>query len=260
MSDDLTDAPIEGSAFLRHFSYPFEKLESTEPVYVHTVVDPFIGWFKTSACNSSFPWLNTKNAIEPNLDNHDATVFKMISNYEDLLFCRRYPDNETVRVMYCAHALNHALSDLRDQGFHRARILILAPTKESARRIVRTFLSLMPKGSTVSHRRRFERDFGPAPGEADQEKRKGYKPKDYQDWFSYFRLSYGFLRLRKRISFLSFPVPSDIPSGILGNTSDHFRIGISFAKKSVKLYSAFVDSDLILASPLGLQTIIDEEK
>ncbi|KAF6775942.1 hypothetical protein AHF37_04329 [Paragonimus kellicotti] len=88
---------------------------------------------------------------------------------------------------------------------------------------------LMPKGSTVSHRRRFERDFGPAPGEASQAKRKGSKPKDYQDWFSC-------------------------------NTSDHFRIGISFAKKSVKLYSAFADSDLILASPLGLQTIIDEEK
>ncbi|KAF5396323.1 hypothetical protein PHET_10716 [Paragonimus heterotremus] len=180
MNDDLTDAPVEGSAFLRHFSYPFEKLENSEPVYVHTVV-----------------------AVEPNLNDHDATVFKMISNYEDLLSCRRYPDNETARIMYCAHALNHALrsrklivknnereqrhgvsDDLRDQGFHRARILILAPTKESARRIVHTFLSLMPKGSTVSHRRRFERDFGPSPGEASQDKRKGYKPKDYQEWFS----------------------------------------------------------------------------
>ncbi|CAH8535560.1 unnamed protein product [Dicrocoelium dendriticum] len=88
---------------------------------------------------------------------------------------------------------------------------------------------LMPKGSTVSHRRRFEVDFGPRPGETDKEKRKGRKPADYEEWFSC-------------------------------NVCDHFRIGISFSKKSVKLYSAFSDADVILASPLGLQTIIDNEK
>lgn len=42
----------------------------------------------------------------------------------------------------------------------------------------------MPKGSTVSHRRRFERDFGPQPGDTDKEKKKGRKPKDYEEWFS----------------------------------------------------------------------------
>ncbi|VDO55991.1 unnamed protein product, partial [Schistosoma margrebowiei] len=124
-------------------------------------------------------------------------------------------------------------SSLRDQGFHRARTLILAPTKEAARRIVHTFFHLMPKGSTVSHRRRFERDFGPQPGDTDKEKKKGRKPKDYEEWFS------GKLNT--------------------GNSSDNFRIGMAFSKKSVKLYSAFRDSDIILASPLGIKTVIDDE-
>ncbi|VDP95806.1 unnamed protein product [Trichobilharzia regenti] len=42
----------------------------------------------------------------------------------------------------------------------------------------------MPKGSTVCHRRRFEQDFGPKPGDTDKEKKKGRKPKDYEEWFS----------------------------------------------------------------------------
>ncbi|CAH8581958.1 unnamed protein product [Schistosoma rodhaini] len=194
-----------------------------------------------------FPFLNTKNPIEPDIKAEDFILYKMITNYEDVFYCRRTPENESIRLLYCSHALNHSLrcqtlvsknnekekqfgasDSLRDQGFHRARTLILAPTKEAARRIVHTFLHLMPKGSTVSHRRRFERDFGPQPGDTDKEKKKGRKPKDYEEWFS-------------------------------GNSSDNFRIGMAFSKKSVKLYSAFRDSDLILASPLGIKAVIDDE-
>ncbi|BHF62200.1 hypothetical protein SprV_0100518100 [Sparganum proliferum] len=166
--------------------------------------------------------------------------------WQDVFYYQRQPKMEKVRELYCAHALNHALKSrklvmknnaraeksglddsLRDQGFHRARVLILLPTREAARRTVHQMLRLMPKGSTVSHRKRFERDFGPQEGQTDREKRKGKKPADYEEWFS-------------------------------SNCDDKFRIGIAVSKKSVKLYSAFADSDIILASPLGLETLFND--
>lgn len=76
-------------------------------------------------------------------------------------------------------------------------MLILAPTKEAARRIVHTFLGLMPKGSTVSHRKRFERDFGPQTPEAQKNNEIGRKPKDYKEWFSCKSVSYLSSRFHK---------------------------------------------------------------
>lgn len=43
-----------------------------------------------------------------------------------------------------------------------------------------------------------------------------------------------------------------------GNTDDCFRIGVALAKKSLKLYTAFDESDILIASPLGLRMIIGE--
>ncbi|CAH8581941.1 unnamed protein product [Schistosoma rodhaini] len=245
--EETVNNQLNASSFLRHFSIPYEQVKDQRCPEVTVAVNPHIGWYKSSADRKMFPFLNTKNPIEPDIKAEDFILYKMITNYEDVFYCRRTPENESIRLLYCSHALNHSLrcqtlvsknnekekqfgasDSLRDQGFHRARTLILAPTKEAARRIVHTFLHLMPKGSTVSHRRRFERDFGPQPGDTDKEKKKGRKPKDYEEWFS-------------------------------GNSSDNFRIGMAFSKKSVKLYSAFRDSDLILASPLGIKAVIDDE-
>ncbi|VDD84378.1 unnamed protein product [Mesocestoides corti] len=153
----------------------------------------------------------------------------MVDNYEDLFYCLRDPTMEQIRELYCAHVLNHTLNSLRDQGFHRARTLIILPTRESARRTVHQMLRLMPKGSTVSHRKRFEREFGPEEGQSDRDKRKGKKPPDFEEWFSC-------------------------------NHDDRFRIGIAVSKKTVKLYSPFSESDIILASPLGLETLINNNE
>lgn len=45
-----------------------------------------------------------------------------------------------------------------------------------------------------------------------------------------------------------------------GNTDDCFRIGIGLAKKSLKLYTKFEESDILLCSPVGLRMIIGDQE
>ena len=44
-----------------------------------------------------------------------------------------------------------------------------------------------------------------------------------------------------------------------GNVDDCFKIGIAVKKTSLKLYAKFYSSDIIVASPLGLRTVIGGE-
>jgi U3 small nucleolar RNA-associated protein 25 len=53
--------------------------------------------------------------------------------------------------------------------------------------------------------------------------------------------------------------PDDYKATFAGNIDDCFRIGLSFSKNTLKLYAEFYAADVIIASPLGLRTIIGGE-
>ena len=108
--------------------------------------------------------------------------------------------------------------EIRDQGFTRPKVLILAPFKKNAFDIINTLTEL--SGLEIEHKKRFIDEFDLADDTVDPS-----KPKDYQLTFA-------------------------------GNVDDCFRIGLKFTRKHLKLYSEFYASDIIVASPLGLRMII----
>ena len=53
--------------------------------------------------------------------------------------------------------------------------------------------------------------------------------------------------------------PADHVAMFQGNIDDDFRLGIKLTRRSLKLFSEFYSSDIIIASPFGLRRVIDSE-
>ncbi|GFS21628.1 U3 small nucleolar RNA-associated protein 25 [Elysia marginata] len=180
-------------------------------------------------------------------------LFSIVNSYQDILYPKQtHANTEEIRLVYCMHALNHVLKtrariiahnfkikhnknqaadddiEYRDQGLTRPKVLIVLPYRNRALKVVNLLISLLfgSEQANVSNRKRFEEEYSELEesGLAD----KAYKTEDFKKLFE-------------------------------GNTDDNFRIGLSVSKKSLRLYSPFYESDIILASPLGLRMIIGLE-
>lgn len=178
------------------------------------------------------------------------TVF----SYTDLYVSTRTHKNAPhLRHLYALHALNHIYKtrdrvlknnaklariaatasddksnaaeppDLRDQGFTRPKILIILPTRNAALEVIRTITDLA-QPEQQENRKRLNEQFG-LPAGAEDPLVNSNKPEDFKALFA-------------------------------GNHDDDFRIGIKFTRKTIKYFSSFYNSDIILASPLGLKLAI----
>lgn len=176
--------------------------------------------------------------ICPQFTDLQSTLAPQLFTYSDVFYGGRTVENaDGLRTMACLHALNHVFKtrdriikntarlsrdqadsnlDLRDQGFTRPKILILLETRQSCVRYMQTITDLCDPDQ-VENKKRFQDAF------VDNEpKFSDDKPEDFKELFE-------------------------------GNDDNDWRLGIKFTRKTLKYYSQFYSSDIILASPLGLR-------
>ena len=184
-------------------------------------------------------------------------IFTILHQYRSLYYpCSSSDDEDDIRKLYCLHALNHvvqgracvvknnrrlsklnelelATAEYRDQGFTRPKVLILVPFREHCVEIVSTFIKLLKteKKFDVSGLKRFQEEYVVADEEEEIKELDAdmaRKPLDYQRTFK-------------------------------GNTDEHFRLGISLLGGVLRLYAPFYSSDIIIASPVGLRSVLGEK-
>ncbi|KAK8068151.1 hypothetical protein PG996_007263 [Apiospora saccharicola] len=181
-------------------------------------------------------------AKKSTLDKLEQVLYPITFGYNDLLFCNRTPKNGgKLRRMACLHAVNHIFktrdrviknnyklhkegtaSDFepKDQGFTRPKVLMILPTRQSAVNMVKDICKIC-EPDQQENRKRFDDTYVGTDGPLSSE-----RPEDFKDLFE-------------------------------GNDDDNFRLGVKFTRKTVKYFSQFYSSDILIASPIGLKFAIE---
>lgn len=215
----------------------------------------FVDELVVSPSNASWSSLHVEKILSKNIQSSLVTsnqkeLFSLFSSYTDMLYLRgKYENIREYRWSYCLHALNHLMKvrkrilennaklenkkdadeelDLRDRGITRPSVLIVLPFRESTKKVVEILTELLSGlgKNRVSNYEKFCDEFS----SEDSSVASARKPSDYNEVFE-------------------------------GNTDDSFRLGITLTKKTLKLFTDFYASDIIICSPLALRMKITGDK
>lgn len=203
---------------------------------------------------------NVKKRIQEKFNNFsdirrlDTELIESMLTYETFNF--QYLNNEGIKGKYqdyyLLHAMNHLMKtrdrilnnnekktlyekrikegsndeenddgiepEYRDQGYTRPKILILLPSRNFAYTVVSKLIDNLQM-ENVENKKKFKTQFYDSSKISDRVYHS--RPKDFEEYFD-------------------------------GNTSDLFVLGIKYTRKTLKLYSPLEQSDIIVASPIGL--------
>ncbi|GAA5906777.1 hypothetical protein JCM6882_003299 [Rhodosporidiobolus microsporus] len=206
--------------------------------------------------------LHTLAAKEGNTPDSPLSWLHLLASYRDVYYPRLElgEKHEEVRQAAALHAMNHVLKtrtrilknndylsrlasapknpssaspaprNTQDQSFTRPKVLILAPFRSSALSWMQHLVTFLPPSiSSVEGFPRFVAEYSLPEGAVDKlvENRDSY-PADHVETFR-------------------------------GNVDDAFRVGVKMTRKSARVFSGFYESDVLVASPLGLRTSIEKD-
>lgn len=195
--------------------------------------------------------------LKDDIGELDLNLIESMLTYETLNL--QYMNNETLKSKYqdyyLLHVMNHLMKtrdrilnnnekkanyekrmkegdleedeaepEYRDQGYTRPKILILLPSRNFAYNLVKKLIKTL-KMESVENKKKFKTQFYVESKIKDRVFNP--KPKDFEEYFD-------------------------------GNTNDMFVLGIKYTRKTLKLYSPLEQSDIIIASPVGLLKLYEK--
>ncbi|KAH9963872.1 digestive organ expansion factor [Russula dissimulans] len=212
------------SQVLQRLRAPFVKRQASLPAHLRLVQDEIL-----SALTSHRDLYHTHTSQDTAPAIRDSISLHILDHASKK---RRRVLKNNERLAHAAKADTPAPEDVQDQGFTRPSILILLPFRSSAIKWLESMIAHTPPPSfQIENITRFRKEFGLPEGVVD--KLASAEPDAY---------------------------PRDHLEIFKGNSDDNFRVGLKLTRKSVRLFSEYYGSDIIIASPLGLRLSIENEK
>ncbi|KAL0956761.1 hypothetical protein HGRIS_002880 [Hohenbuehelia grisea] len=225
-SNPPTSAATGETGLLERLKTPFKARQGKQPQEQTMYQNDLLSVLSTNrdVCLSSQPYeVQTcmREAISLHALNHVTKKRRRILK-----------NNERISNATKADANASTPDDVQDQGFTRPSVLFLLPFRSSALTWFRALTCHTPSPAyQIENQSRFMTEYGLPPGAVDKlaSAEPGTYPRDHVETFK-------------------------------GNIDDNFRVGIKMTRKSVKMFTEFYGSDIIMASPLGLRMSIEKEK